>query len=217
VKPADPQPLASDVEELVLLRRARAGDFAAFEDLVNRYERRVHALAWRILGQRQDAEDVVQQTFLSLVEHLASFREESTVATWILRIATNHALKVLRKRRGLPTAPLDAAGDVDEGYATVPHPEFIAQWRDNPADLAQRTEFRQVLELALAELDDKYRVVFVLRDLEGFSIRETAEALGLSEANVKVRLLRARLALRERLTRLFGDEATRVFPQHAHG
>jgi RNA polymerase sigma-70 factor (ECF subfamily) len=217
VKPADPQPLPSDIEELVLLRRARAGDFAAFEDLVNRYERRVHALAWRILGQRQDAEDVVQQTFLSLVEHLASFREESTVATWILRIATNHALKVLRKRRGLPTAPLDVAGDADEGYATVPHPEFIAQWRDNPADLAQQTEFRQALELALAELDDKYRVVFVLRDLEGFSIRETAEALGLSEANVKVRLLRARLALRERLTRLFGDEATRVFPQHAHG
>ncbi|TXT32232.1 MAG: RNA polymerase sigma-70 factor ECF subfamily [Planctomycetota bacterium] len=151
------------------------------------------------------------------MDHLGDFREESSVATWILRIATNHALKVLRKRRGLPTVSLDApAGDGEESYATLPHPEFIAQWRDEPGQLAQQREVRQLIETALDELPEKYRVVFVLRDVEGLSVKETAEALGLSESNVKVRLLRARLDLRERLTRVLGDEATRMFPSHDH-
>jgi RNA polymerase sigma-70 factor (ECF subfamily) len=202
--------------DLDLLRRARQGDFQAFERLVQRFQPRVYGLVRRILGQEQDAEDATQQTFLSLIEHLDSFREEASVSTWILRIATNHALKILRRRRGLRTVPVEGGDEADDRYATVPHPDFIAQWRDNPADLAQRAEVRRLLEEALAELDDKYRLVFVLRDIEGLSIKETAEALGLSEANVKVRLLRARLLLRERLTRTLGDEATRVFPTHAH-
>lgn len=208
----------ADATDRALLRQAQTGDFDAFEALARRYQPRVHGLALRIVGQRQDAEDVVQQTFLSLIEHLESFRGESTVAAWVLRIAANHALKVLRKRRGLHTISLDTApeGD-DEGYAAVPHPEFIAEWRDDPADLAQQAELRQQIEGALAELDDRYRLVFILRDMEGLSVKQTAEILELSEANVKVRLLRARLALRERLTRLFGDEARRYFPDHAHG
>jgi RNA polymerase sigma-70 factor (ECF subfamily) len=200
--------------DLHLLRRARTGDFAAFTALVGRYHGRVFALARRILGQEQDAEDVTQQTFLSVLEHLDTFREESSVATWVLRIATNHALKVLRKRRGLPTVPLESP---DERFEGLPHPEYIAQWRDTPDALAQRAEVRHLIDDALAELDDKYRVVFVLRDVEGLSVREAAEALGLTETAVKVRLLRARLQLRERLTRALGDEATRVIPDHAHG
>ncbi len=211
---------ASEVEvgahELELLRRAQKGDFTAFEALVDRFQPRVYGLARRILGQAQDAEDVTQQSFLSLIEHIDQFRGESAVATWVLRIATNHALKVLRKRRGLPTVPLEAIADSDDSYSTLPHPEYIAQWRDDPEDLAQRAEIRQFVEQALADLDAKYRMVFVLRDIEGLSVRETAEALGLSEANVKVRLLRARLQLRERLTSALGDEATRIFPTHAH-
>jgi len=206
--PADP--------DLSLLRRARAGDFAAFEELVGRLQSRVYGLAYRMLGGPHDAEDVTQQTFLSLVEHLRDFREESAVAAWVLRIAANHALKLLRKRRGLPTVPLTDPGGDDEGYAGVPHPEVIAPWRDDPADLAARHEVRELIDRALAELDDKYRAVFVLRDVEGFSVRETAGLLGLSEANVKVRLLRARLALREKLTRVLGDEAARVVPDHRH-
>lgn len=211
---------ATEVEaaahELELLRRAQQGDFAAFEALVDRFQPRVYRLARRIVEQVQDAEDVTQQTFLSLIEHIDQFRGESAVATWVLRIATNHALKVLRKRRGLPTVPLQAVADPDDSYATLPHPGYIAQWRENPEDLAQRAEVRQLVEQALTDLDDKYRVVFVLRDIEGLSIKETAAALGLSEANVKVRLLRARLQLRERLTQALGNEATRVFPTHAH-
>ena len=203
--------------DLDLFRRARGGDFAAFEELVGRFQHRVYGLAVRMLGEPHDAEDVVQQTFLSLVEHLRDFREESAVAAWVLRIATNHALKLLRKRRGLPTVPLDThPGGPDEGYADVPHPEFIAPWRDDPADLAARSEVRALIDRALSELDAKYRAAFVLRDVEGFSVRETADLLGISEANVKVRLLRARLALRERLTRVLGNEAARVFPDHRH-
>jgi RNA polymerase sigma-70 factor (ECF subfamily) len=207
-------PAALDMD---LLHRARQGDLAAFESLVGRYQQRVFGLAIRILGQRQDAEDVVQQTFLSVLEHLDSFREESSVATWLLRIATNHALKVLRKLRGLPTVPLDASADANDSGATLPHPEYIAQWKDGPEELAQRAEVRHLLGEALNDLDVKYRLVFILRDVEGCSTRDTAEILGLSEAAVKVRLLRARLQLREQLTRALGDEATRLLPRHDHG
>ncbi len=197
-----------------LVRRARAGDFEAFEALVARYERRVYGLALRIVRHRQDAEEVVQQTFLSVIEHLAGFREEASFYTWLMRIATNHALALLRKRSNRATVALrdDIASDEGEG---LPRPEFIAQWRETPDEIAQRREVRKVLDEALDGLDEKYRLVFLLRDVEGLSTAETAEALGISEANVKVRLLRARLMLREKLTRMFGDEAKRLAP-HAH-
>jgi RNA polymerase sigma-70 factor (ECF subfamily) len=203
-------------QERDLLRRARAGELKAFEILVDRFQGRVFGLARRILGQEQDAEDAAQLTFLSVLEHLKDFREESSLATWILRIAANHALKILRKRRGLPTVPLATADDPEDSYGRMPHPEFIAQWRDSPESLAQRAEVRRLIEEALAELDEKYRLVFLLRDVEELSTRETAQLLDLTEANVKVRLLRARLLLRERLTRALGDEATRLIPDHAH-
>lgn len=214
VTASDSVPAPDDSE---LLRQASGGDFEAFSALVDRFQSRIYATARRIVGNRHDAEDVTQQAFLSVLDHLGDFRAESSVATWILRIATNHALKVLRKRRGLPTVALEAAPHVDEdSYATLPHPEFIAQWRDEPARLAQQAEVRRLIEAALDELPAKYRLVFVLRDIEGLSVKEAAEALGLTEANVKVRLLRARLDLRERLTRSLGDEATRMLPSHDH-
>lgn len=207
-----PPPATAADPDLALAHRARAGDYAAFEELVGRLQPRVYGLALRILGESHDAEDVTQQTFLSLVEHLGEFRGESAVGGWVLRIAANHALKLLRKRRGLPTVPL---AEADDGYADLPHPQYIAPWRDDPAALAGRHETRELIDRALAELDDKHRAVFVLRDVEGFPVTETADLLGISEANVKVRLLRARLALREKLTRTLGDEAARARP-HAH-
>ncbi|HUK81673.1 MAG TPA: sigma-70 family RNA polymerase sigma factor [Verrucomicrobiae bacterium] len=190
-----------------LVRHAKAGDLAAFEELVTRYERRVFSLAHRMLDNQQDAEDVTQQSFLSALEHLAGFREESSFYTWLMRIASHAALKVIRKRRGLPAESLEEL--------SVPHPEFIATWKESPAKIAQQNETGQLIEDALAQLDEKHRLVFLLRDVEGLSVKETAEATGLSDANVKVRLLRARLQLRERLTRLFGDPSTRLIP-HAH-
>jgi RNA polymerase sigma-70 factor (ECF subfamily) len=184
-----------------LVDRAKVGELPAFEELVGRYERRVFALAQRILHQVHDAEDVTQQTFLSALENLPNFRAEASFATWLLRIATHAALKVLRRRQSRPTESLD-----------LPHPEFIAVWKDAPDRLAQQHETGQRIEAALAELDEHHRLVFLLRDVEGFSVKETAAATGLTEANVKVRLLRARLQLRERLTQAFGDPATRVAP-----
>ncbi|HMO14611.1 MAG TPA: sigma-70 family RNA polymerase sigma factor [Pirellulaceae bacterium] len=199
-----------------LIRQASVRGFEAFQDLVERFQDRVFAVGRRITGNLQDAEDVTQQTFLSLIEHLDGFRGESSAATWILRIATNHALKILRKRRGLPLAGQMAA-DADDSYSSLPHPEFIAHWQETPEALVERAEVGEQIESALELLDEKYRLVFLLRDVQELSVRETAEALGLTEANVKVRLLRARLMLREHLTRVFGDESTRVFPSHDHG
>ena len=203
-------------DDMELVALARNGQWDAFETLVSRFESRVFGLTRRILQQREDAEDATQQTFLSVMENLDRFRGEASFATWILRIATNHALKILRKRQRRRTVPLDLQGSPDGGDGELPHPDFIAQWSDDPADLAQRAEVQQLLSEALTELDDKYRLVFLIRDVQGFSTRETAEMLELTESNVKVRLLRARLQLRERLTRVLGDESTQVVPDHDH-
>ena len=202
--------------DLVLLRRARDGQWEAFETLVSRFESRVFGLTRRILQQREDAEDATQKTFLSVMENLDGFRGDASFATWVLRIATNHALKILRKRQRRKTVPLNVQGSSDRGDGELPHPDFIAQWSDDPADLAQRAEVQQLLNAALEELNDKYRLVFLLRDVQGFSTRETAEMLEITESNAKVRLLRARLQLRERLTRVLGDESTRLVPDHDH-
>ena len=200
-------PADSDTE---LVARAKAGELDAFEALTNRYEQRVYSLALRMLRQEQDAEDVTQQTFLSALENLDGFRGDAAFATWLLRIATHAALKVIRKRSGLDTVSLEEATEEADGYDTIPHPEYIADWRQSPEQLVPKNETQRLLDDALARLDEKHRLVFLLRDVEGLSVKETAAALGLSEANTKVRLLRARLQLREQLTRTLGDPERRV-------
>jgi RNA polymerase sigma-70 factor (ECF subfamily) len=205
---------AKSDEDRSLVRQAKVGDFAAMDALLAKYERQVYGVARRIVQQHQDAEEVAQQTFLSVIEHLGEFREESQFRTWLLRIATNHALGLLRKR-AVRAGPSIDGRDPDDTYEGIPRPEFIAAWRETPEEIAVRRETRQHVEDALATLDEKYRVVFVLRDIEEFSTRETAEILGITQETVKIRLLRARLMLRERLTRLFGDESSRVAP-HDH-
>ncbi len=201
--------------DIGLLKRAKVGDFAAFQQLVAKLQPRVYGLAYRILQQTQDAEDATQQTFLALIEHISDFREESSVATWVLKIATNYALKILRKKRGGKMVSMtDMASD--DNYNDIPHPEFIAPWSQTADEIVQQAEVQEELEKALLELDDKYRLVFVLRDVEGLSVRETAQALELTESTVKVRLLRARLALRERLTKKFGDAMQAMIPDHKH-
>jgi RNA polymerase sigma-70 factor (ECF subfamily) len=202
--------IPSETTDLELVRRAQAGELDAFEALANRYERRVYVLALRMLRHQQDAEDVTQQTFLSAMENLGGFRGDASFATWLLRIATHAALKVIRKQKGLDTVSLEEATEEADGYDTIPHPEYIADWRYSPEQLVQKNEIQRLLDEALAKLDEKHRLVFLLRDVEGLSVKETAEALGLSETNTKVRLLRARLQLREQLTRTLGDPERRV-------
>jgi|SRR5579883_630105 len=203
--------------EAELVESAKKGDLDAFEALTNRYEQRIYSLALRMLRQEQDAEDVTQQTFLSALENLDGFRGEASFSTWLLRIAAHAALKIIRKRKGLETISLDAATEGTNDSDAVPHPEYIADWRQSPEELVHQHEIKQLLDEALIQLDEKHRLVFLLRDVEGLSVKETAEALGLSEANTKVRLLRARLQLRELLTRTLGDPARRVTPAHDHG
>jgi RNA polymerase sigma-70 factor (ECF subfamily) len=195
-----------------LVERAQAGDLNAFETLVSRYERRIWALAKQMLQHDQDAEDVVQDTFLTALEHLHALRHGERFGAWLKQIATRLAYRVLAKRKRMPTEPLDAllSEDPDEEETTLPRPQLVADWRDSPEALLQRKETMRLIEEALQQLPEKYRVVFWLRDVEQLSTRETAEALGISEANVKVRLLRARLMLREYLTRLFGADAEQI-------
>ncbi len=211
------QPFTTETPDDELVRLAKAGGLDAFEALTSRYEQRVYGLAMRMLRQEQDAEDVTQQTFLSVLENLHGFRGEASFSTWVLRIASHAALKIIRKRKGLNTISLEEATEPADNFNSIPHPEFIADWRQSPEHLVERNEVRQLLDIALARLDEKHRLVFLLRDVEGLSVRETAAALDLSEGNVKVRLLRARLQLREELTLVLGDPARQIdMSNHRH-
>lgn len=202
-------------EDTPLVMRAKKGDFEAFEMLVNRHEKRLYTLAMNILRSREDAQDVVQSTFLSALEHLNDFQKKSSFLTWITRIASNTALIILRTQGNHKNILLDeAATENEEGM--IPHPDYIADWRGNPSKLLEQHELQTILDKAIDALAKKHRLVFMLRDVVGMSIAETANNLGISTANVKVRLLRARLALREILTRQFGDEGKRFFHKHEY-
>ncbi len=207
--------MASEQTERELLRRAKDGDFSAFQTLLVHLQPRVYSLCYHILQQKQDAEDATQQTFLAVLENIENFREEASLATWVLRIATNNSLKIIRKKRGLPMSSMSAE-ESEDTYSNVPHPTYIAPWTESADRILEQKETRREIENALEELNEKYRTVFVLRDIEGLSIKETADALQLSESAVKVRLLRARLTLRERLTKRFGDPEQAIVPDHNH-
>ena len=210
------QPSTPETTDAELVSLAKAGELVAFEALTSRYEQRVYGLAMRMLRQEQDAEDVTQQTFLSVLENLEGFRGEASFSTWVSRIASHAALKVIRKRKGLDTVSLEEATGPSDDLNSIPHPEFIADWRQSPEHFVERNEVRRLLDDALTRLDEKHRLVFLLRDVEGLSIQETAAALDVSEANVKVRLLRARLQLREELTRVLGDPGRQLIRSHHH-
>jgi RNA polymerase sigma-70 factor (ECF subfamily) len=186
-------------DESVLVAQAKAGDQNAFTELVNRYERKIYRLAKNITQNDEDAEDVLQDAFLKAYTHLDNFKGDSKFYTWIVRIAVNEALMRLRKRKTDRTVPLDEP--VELGEETVQRE--IAVWEDNPEQQYSQEEWRRILDEAVESLKPDFRTVFVLRDIEELSTEETAETLGISVPAVKSRLLRARLALRERLTRQF--------------
>jgi RNA polymerase sigma-70 factor (ECF subfamily) len=194
-------------DESGLVAKAREGDLAAFNELVQRYDRKIFRLAKHITQNDEDAEDVLQETFLKAFEHLGDFQGQSKFYTWIVRIAVNESLMKLRKRKSDRTVPLDEP--VDTGEDTVVRE--IAVWEDNPEQKYSREELANILEEAVETLRPAFRTVFVLRDIEELSTEETAEALGISVPAVKSRLLRARLQLRERLTRFFKRKGDDVF------
>jgi RNA polymerase sigma-70 factor (ECF subfamily) len=193
-------------DESVLLAQSREGDTTAFAELVRRYEGRIFRLAQHITQNREDAEDVLQETFMKAYEHLDQFKGDAKFYTWIVRIAVNQALMKLRRRKTDRSVSLDE--QIDTGEDTIVRE--IAAWDEDPEQRFTREELHGILDRAIQSLDPPYRSVFILRDIDELSTEETAEALGLSVPAVKSRLLRARLQLREKLTRFFkrkGDDA----------
>jgi RNA polymerase sigma-70 factor (ECF subfamily) len=195
-----------NVDEITLVAQARDGDTRAFGELVRRYESKIFRLAQHITQNREDAEDVLQETFMKAYQHLDQFQGNSKFYTWIVRIAVNQALMKLRRRKTDKSVSLDET--IDTGEDTIVRE--IAAWEENPEQKLSREELGELLDTAIQSLEPLYRSVFVLRDIEELSTEETAEALSLSVPAVKSRLLRARLQLREKLTRYFkrkGDDA----------
>ncbi len=193
-------------DELELVERARKGDAGSFSVLLRRYEGKIFRLAMNITQNREDAEDVLQEAFLKAYEHLDQFQGNSRFYTWIVRIAVNQALMKLRKRRSDRAVSLDE--QIDTGEDTVVRE--IAAWDPDPEERFSREELHGILTGAIDELAPIYRTVFTLRDVDGLSTEETAEVLDLTVPAVKSRLLRARLQLRDKLTRFFkrkGDDA----------
>jgi RNA polymerase sigma-70 factor (ECF subfamily) len=185
--------------DVALVERVRAGDVAAYDTLVRKYERQIFRIANHITQNREDAEDVMQDAFLKAYQKLDQFQGNSKFYTWLVRIAVNESLMRLRKRRTAKTVSIDEDIETEEGSV----PRDLADWAPNPEQNFDQAQLQEILQKTIQGLPRGFRVVFVLRDVEGLSTQETADALDLSVPAVKSRLLRARLQLRERLSKYF--------------
>jgi len=191
VKPADPV----EVREQDLIRRVQAGEKELFYQLVKPYERRIYAAAFAVLRNEAEAEDAAQEAMLKALTHIRQFRAEARFSTWLTQITVNEALMRRRRAHSEIMEPIGERQEEDGTYT----PRDFADWREIPSEVLERKEIRQKLASAVAGLAAKYREVFMLRDVQHLSIEETAEALGITQASVKTRLLRARLMLRDLL------------------
>ena len=183
------------------LEKLRAGDRLEFSRMVEAYSSRLYRLALKMLGNQQDAEDVLQETFIKAFRHLSGFDGRSSISTWLYRIAANEALMMMRKKH-LPTISLDEPLEGDEGAS---EPLQIVDWCCIPEHELINEEARQQLDKAVQNLPPNLRMAFLLRDIEDLSTQEAADVLGLSENALKTRLSRARLRLREELTTYYGE------------
>jgi RNA polymerase sigma-70 factor (ECF subfamily) len=194
-------------DEAALVVAARGGDTGCFETLMRRYDRRIHRLAKSIAKNEGDAEEVTQAAFLRAFEHIEDFKGESRFYTWLVRITINEALMKLRKRRPGQVS-LDDPIATKDGYV----PWEIKDWGPTPEESYSQTELAEILSGAISGLPPRLRVVLQLRDVESFSTQETASLLRISVPAVKTRLLRARLALREKLNRYMRNAAQSSTP-----
>ena len=195
----------TQLDETQLISRLKARDEAALESLMAQYEARVFSLVLRITGNREDAEEVLQDVFLAVVQKIETFRGEAKLSTWIYRIATNAALMKLRKRPKVRVIPLEeelGPAMTKEGVIAEP----VMDWTRLPPDELERKELVQRIEEAMDQLPEEYRSVFVLRDIQELSAEEACAALQLSLPALKSRLHRARLFMRKQLT----DYATSI-------
>ena len=189
-------------DDLDLVHASKDGDVTAFEQLVKRYDRKLLRIAQSVTHNREDSQDAVQEAFLKAYQNLATFREDSKFSTWIFRITVNQALMKLRKQRATREASLDDDFQVESDIL----PTEVTDWAPNPEQLYWASELRDILIKCLEELSPILRTVFVLRDIEGLTIDQTAEVLSVSETAVKARLWRARLQLRNGLSKYFSKQ-----------
>lgn len=180
-------------DDLTLVARVLSGDRRAFEPLVRRHERRVFCVTLAVLGNVEDAEEAMQDVFVKAYQHLQQFRRESRFTTWLTRIAINEALRRRQARKAL--LPLDEARGLEEQFV----PRRTEPWQADPEKLYGKQELRQIVETAIQALPTIYREALVLRDVEGMTAEEAAEAIGIGVGALKSRLLRARLMIREDL------------------
>ena len=190
------------MDEQDIIRLAREGDKKALSELVMKYGDRIYSLALKILRNKEDAEDILQETFLTVLEKFDTFDGRSAFFTWIYRIATNASLMKLRRKK-IVYAEFPDNPELEQSLENI---AFI-DWSQDPTSNLQDEEIKGVLEKAINELPEIYRTVFILRDLEYLSIRETGKILEISEENVKIRLRRARLFLRDKLSNYFDEYA----------
>ena len=193
-------------DEAVLVARAQQGDKLALAALVEAHHQTVYNVARRMCGNEHDAEETLQETFLSAITALPRFEGHSRLSPWLYRIPTNQCLP---RRRAAGARPQTVP--VEDGDGDTPAPRFFVDWSGLPETALLDDELHEVMEAAIATLPPDLRIVFIWRDLEGLSTAETAGVVGISEANVKVRLHRARLALREQLSAYFAER-----PQEPH-
>ncbi len=191
-------------KDFELVRAINSGQFDRFPDLVKRYEQKLYNFSFRMCRDAADAEDTVQETFLNVFRYLKDFRYETKFKNWLYRVAASTCIKKRRKSKFAPQRELS----LDEFYPQneAEDPQQVPEWAQMPLDKLLSNELLDKINEAIFTLPEKYRLVIVLRDIEGFSTAETAQILNLSDANVKVRLHRARLYLRDRLKGYFENE-----------
>ena len=210
--------MAAEAESM-LVERLKGGDAGALEILMERYSARIYRLAYGITRNQSDAEEVVQDVFLALFRKIDTFEGRAALGSWIYRIAANAALIKRRGKRSKVEVPLEEylPAFLPDGHREGDRAFLLADWSRSPEAEALTLETRMALNRALDNIPDHYRAVLVLRDVEGLSTEETAEALGESVPTVKMRLHRARMALREQLTRHFAPtpEATTAYRRQA--
>lgn len=193
---------APDTDDFILVERVLAGDRRAFEPLVRRHERRVFRVTLAVLGNVEDAEEAMQDTFVKAFRHLGQFRREARFTTWLTRIAINEAIQKRSTRKTF--VPLAEAETAKEQFA----PKRYESWKSNPEQLYGKQEIHRIVEDAIQSLPEIYREAFVVRDVEELSAEEAAEVLGITVPALKSRLLRARLMMRESLAEKLEEPPT---------
>lgn len=185
--------MSKSLDEL-LVERAKKGDVGAFEQLISQHQKTVYNIAYRLTGNHEDASDVAQEAFIRAYSSLPDFRGDSSFATWLYRIVNNACLDELRKRKRQRVTYIDQTVAMEDGEVT----RQIADPADGPEEALERVEIQRVVQESISQLEEEYRIVLVMRELQGYSYNEIADTLGINLGTVKSRLNRARNALKEK-------------------